>query len=153
VQLSKTTRQDSLSVGWGRIPWPTHYEARALAIRLQISVVFVRKATQSSVPHSWRLFLTIQGQWVILASCTETRTGYGLIGLGSIPYMEDFSLLHNVQTDSGADPASYPMPTGSPSSGVELQGPEADHSPPFNAEVKNVGAKPPVPRISSWHNT
>jgi hypothetical protein len=28
------------------------------------------------------------------------------------PAMQDFSLLHSVQTDSGAHPASYPMHTG-----------------------------------------
>jgi hypothetical protein len=28
---------------------------------------------------------------------------------------------------------------------------EADHSPPSSAEVKNGGAIPPLPDISSWH--
>jgi hypothetical protein len=35
--------------------------------------------------------------------------------------------------------------------GVKRQGREADSSPPSNAEVKNVGAVPPLPRMSSWH--
>jgi hypothetical protein len=30
------------------------------------------------------------------------------------------------------------------------QGREADHSPPSNAEVKNGGAIPPLPNVSSW---
>jgi hypothetical protein len=33
--------------------------------------------------------------------------------------------------------------------GVERQGSEADHSPPFNAEVKNDGAIPPLLYMSS----
>jgi hypothetical protein len=33
-------------------------------------------------------------------------TGYVLDGQGSIPYREDFSLLHSVLTGSGANPAS-----------------------------------------------
>jgi hypothetical protein len=38
--------------------------------------------------------------------------GYGLDGRDSIPGRDKtFSLLHNVQTGSGAQPASYPMGT------------------------------------------
>jgi hypothetical protein len=33
------------------------------------------------------------------------------------------------------------MDTGAASSGIKWQGFEADHSPPFTAEVKNSGAK------------
>jgi hypothetical protein len=40
-------------------------------------------------------------------------TGYVLRGPGSIPGRERFSLLHSVQTDSTAHPASYPVGTGS----------------------------------------
>jgi hypothetical protein len=35
---------------------------------------------------------------------------------------------------------------------VKRPGHEADHSPPSSAEVKNVGAIPPLPHISSWHS-
>jgi hypothetical protein len=35
--------------------------------------------------------------------------------------------------------------------GVKLKGREADHSPPSDAEVKKVGAIPPLPHMSSWH--
>jgi hypothetical protein len=41
----------------------------------------------------------------------------------------NFSLLHLVQNGSGAHPASYPM-------GTRGSFPEADHSPPSSAEVK-----------------
>jgi hypothetical protein len=36
-------------------------------------------------------------------------TGYGLDGPGSIPGASTFSVLHIIQTDSGAHPVSYPM--------------------------------------------
>jgi hypothetical protein len=42
-------------------------------------------------------------------------TGYGLDG-----EVRDLSLLHTVQTVSGAYPASYPMGTGAVSLGVKL---------------------------------
>jgi hypothetical protein len=39
--------------------------------------------------------------------------GYGLAGLGSIPgSVRFFSLLHTIQTSSGAHPAFYPVGTG-----------------------------------------
>jgi hypothetical protein len=38
------------------------------------------------------------------------------------------------------------------STGVKRLGREADHSPPFCAEVKNGGAIPPFPHMSSWHS-
>jgi hypothetical protein len=34
--------------------------------------------------------------------------------------------------------------------GVKWLGCEADHPPPFNAEVENGGAVPPLPHSSSW---
>jgi hypothetical protein len=43
---------------------------------------------------------------------------------------------HRVQNGSGAHPASYPMGTRSSSLGVMRPGREADHSPPYSAEVK-----------------
>jgi hypothetical protein len=35
---------------------------------------------------------------------------------------------------------------------VKRWGREADHSTPSSAEVKNVGAIPPLPHMSSWHS-
>jgi hypothetical protein len=46
-------------------------------------------------------------------------------------------------------PAQWVSGTTSP--GVKRPGREADHSPPFSAEVKNGGAIPPLPHMSSWH--
>jgi hypothetical protein len=46
-----------------------------------------------------------------------------------------FSLLHNIETSSGAHPATYPMVSGVLTSGVKQPGHEADHSPPWGAKV------------------
>jgi hypothetical protein len=35
---------------------------------------------------------------------------------------------------------------------LKRPGREADHSPPSSAEVKNGGAIPPLPYMSSWHS-
>jgi hypothetical protein len=82
--------------------------------------------------------------------------GYGLDDRGSRVRFptgaRNFSLHHRVRNGSGAHPASYPM--GIPvvlSLGVKRSGGEADHSPPFNADVKKMhGAIPPLPNTSSW---
>jgi hypothetical protein len=51
---------------------------------------------------------------------------------------QDFSLLHNVQTGSGAHPASYPMSAGAISARVKRPGLKDDPSPPSSAEVKKM---------------
>jgi hypothetical protein len=77
--------------------------------------------------------------------------GYGLKDRRSIPgRSKNFSLLHSVQTCSGAHPASYPMGTGALSPGVKGPGREAGHSPPSSAKAKSSGAIPPLPNRSSW---
>jgi hypothetical protein len=52
-------------------------------------------------------------------------------------YGQKLSLLHVVQTGSGAHPA-YLMGNGGSFPGVKRPGREADHSPPTSAEVKNT---------------
>jgi hypothetical protein len=42
------------------------------------------------------------------------------------------------------------MGTGALSPGVKLPGREADNPPPSSAVVKNGGAIPPLPYMSSW---
>jgi hypothetical protein len=49
-------------------------------------------------------------------------------------------------------PGSYPMGTGALSPGIKRSGREADHSPPSSSKVKNGGAIPPLPHMSSWHS-
>jgi hypothetical protein len=50
--------------------------------------------------------------WRSQDSSVGIVTGYGLDGPVRFAAVQDFSLLHSVQTDSGAHPASYPMGTG-----------------------------------------
>jgi hypothetical protein len=77
--------------------------------------------------------------------------GYRLEGSSLIPAVQDFSLLHSVETDSGARPASYTMCVmGAFYPGVKRQGLVADHSPPSSVEVKKSVAMPPLPHMPSW---
>jgi hypothetical protein len=55
------------------------------------------------------------------------------------------SLLHSVQTVSGAHPASYSIGTGGLSPGVKRPGREADNSPPSSAESRMVELYLPSP--------
>jgi hypothetical protein len=64
----------------------------------------------------------------------------------------DFSLLHSVQTRSGARSASNPTGIGPVSYVVKRPGSEDDHSSLSSAEVKKVGAVPPLPHTSSLRN-
>jgi hypothetical protein len=86
----------------------------------------------------------------ILDSSVGIATGYRLNGRGSVPgRTKDVSLLHSVQTRSGAHQASYPVSTGALSPEEERPGREVDHSPPSSVEIKNDGAIPPLPHASS----
>jgi hypothetical protein len=85
-----------------------------------------------------------------LDSSVGRSTGYGLDGRGS-RHWQDFSILHKVQTSSGAYPASCQMGTGNHLPGCKAAGCGADHSPPSSAEVKNGGAYLHSPR-SLWHS-
>jgi hypothetical protein len=62
---------------------------------------------------------------------------------------KNLSLLHSVQTGSGAHAASYPTSTGCSSSRLKRLGREAGHSTPSVAEVKSSGAIHPLPYTSS----
>jgi hypothetical protein len=68
-------------------------------------------------------------------------TGYGLDGgIRFSVASKDFSVLHSVQTGSGAYPASYTMGTGGTVLlGIKWPGRDANHSPPSSVEVKNGG--------------
>jgi hypothetical protein len=78
----------------------------------------------------------------------DSSVGIVMAGVRFPAGTRDFSLLHSVQTGSGAHPASYIMGTGGYFP-VKLPWREADHSPRSNAEVNNGGAIPPLPHISS----
>jgi hypothetical protein len=67
------------------------------------------------------------------------RVGGRGVGVPSPGIGENFSLLQNVQTSSGAHRASYPMGTGGSSSReVKWLRNENDCSPPTSAEFKNT---------------
>jgi hypothetical protein len=71
-------------------------------------------------------------------SRTDTVTGYWLNDWGLIPgRSKTFSPIHSVESGSGPHPASYPMETEDYFSGKNWPEREADHSPPYSAEVKN----------------
>jgi hypothetical protein len=76
------------------------------------------------------------------------ETGYGFDGQGLIPAR---TFLHSIQTGSGANLDSCPVGTRGSFPWVKQPEREADHSPPSSAEVKNDGAIPPLPHISSSH--
>jgi hypothetical protein len=59
----------------------------------------------------------------------------------------NFSLLHRVQTGSGAHPAPYPGGTRG-----SFPGCETDHSFPSSAEVKNAWRFTSIPNTSSWRS-
>jgi hypothetical protein len=74
-------------------------------------------------------------------SVVGIATGYGLDdkGIGvRVPLGQEFSLLHVVQTDTGAHPVSCRMGNGALSPGVKRQGSEFDQSSPTGAEVKKM---------------
>jgi hypothetical protein len=77
-------------------------------------------------------------------------------GVRSPTEAEEFSSNLCVQTGSGARPASYTMGTGGSYPGGKARpGPDADHSPPYSAEVKKEGAIPPVAQMrfyGAWRN-
>jgi hypothetical protein len=74
-------------------------------------------------------------------------TGW-MIGVRSPAEAKDFSPSPCVQTGSEVHPASYPMGT---ERGKARPGRDADHSPPSSAEVKLVGAIPPLPLVPPWY--
>jgi hypothetical protein len=62
------------------------------------------------------------------------RAGRSMVRIPS--WAGNFSLHRRVQTVSGVSPASYPVRREDLSLGIMRPGREADHSPPFSAEVK-----------------
>jgi hypothetical protein len=94
------------------------------------------------------VLMPFNGMWRSRDRSVGTATSYGLDNSGYIPGRgKIFSSAH--------DPVrlwSTPTILSNGCRGVELPGREADHSPPSGAEVKNGGAIPLHPLMSSWHN-
>jgi hypothetical protein len=82
--------------------------------------------------------------FVVPSSSVGIATGYVLDGRDSIPERgKDLSL--------GPTQPPIQWVPGAVFLGVKRPDREADHSPPSSAEVKNGGAIPPFPDISSWN--
>jgi hypothetical protein len=80
--------------------------------------------------HSFHTF-SYSGVSPSNAICIATYYGLGF----ESRWGQEFSLLHIVQTGSGAHSASYPTCTKCFPPGLKRQGREADHSPPTSAEL------------------
>jgi hypothetical protein len=78
-----------------------------------------------------------------LESSVGIARGYGLDGRGSVPGRGKISL-----SSTALGQTLLPI-QWVPGEG-KRKGREADHSPPSSAEVKNGGAIPPLPHMSSW---
>jgi hypothetical protein len=98
-----------------------------------------RQKQKPSSPRSWVILnrqwnkirnSIAQSMWWLHYRLDDQKSGVRISGRGKW-----FSLLHNVQTGSGAHPATYTMVTGDT---CKQQGREADHSPPSSTEVKNA---------------
>jgi hypothetical protein len=83
--------------------------------------------------------------------CTNSSVGIAT-GWGSIPGKGNI-LLFTVASIPAQGPTqpSIQWVRGIISPGVKRPGREADYSPPSSAEVKNCGAIPPLPHVSSWN--
>jgi hypothetical protein len=68
------------------------------------------------------------------------------------PAVQDF--LFTTASRPARGPTQHPIlwAPGALSPEVKRPGREADHSPQSSAEVKNGGAIPPLPNMSSWHS-
>jgi hypothetical protein len=74
--------------------------------------------------------------------------GYRLDGPGLILAVQDFSLLHSIQTSSVAHSGSYSDGIRGSFLGVKWQEHEVDNSPPSRADVKNDRAIIPLTHVS-----
>jgi hypothetical protein len=80
--------------------------------------------------------------------CVATLSlGYEMHVESSIADMaRGYTLIHRIQTRSGAQPTPYPMGNEGLLPKIKHLGHNADHSSPSSVEVKNGGAIPPRPK-------
>jgi hypothetical protein len=92
--------------------------------------------------------------WYLLNDSTVgVATGYGLDDRCSNPGIGKIFLFSTAFKPAlgPTQPTIQRIPEAL-SPGIMWPGREADHPPPSSAEVKNGGAIPPVPHMSSWHS-
>jgi hypothetical protein len=97
--------------------------------------------------------LSEMGYFILFVYCFSNRYRDGLragrLGFDS-RQGKDIFLFRSVQIGSGAHLAEYLMGSGDSFLGDNLQGREADYSPPSGAEIKNGRVISPVSHTSSW---
>jgi hypothetical protein len=113
-------------------------------------------AAHKSPPRAWRdADVTELFGWVEASFRKDLSQGFGLERAGrqrnrcNSVHSQRLFFLHSVHSGSSAHPASYPVGTGNIFPGLQRQEHEADHSPPSSAEIKNRGAIPQFPHMSS----
>jgi hypothetical protein len=141
--------QDLLNANnwWLRIQWTddTNKVSENLKFHSLLNYLAVRKASLNQ-PAAVFMFLSR------MPISTNQPRYTGSTAWVRVPAVQDFNLLHSVQTDSGTHPVSYPVGTGGSSPGVKWQRHEANISHPCSDEVKKYGDIPPLPHMSSWHS-
>jgi hypothetical protein len=119
-----------------------HTSLALMCINCRYTSVTVNVSELKTNRRSQILFFLHVVKCRIRDSSVSIATRYGLDGQGRLPARaQNFSLLHSVQTNSGARPVSYPE--------SKAAGREADHSHPSNSDVKNDGDISPLPHRSS----
>jgi hypothetical protein len=123
----------------GNIKWETSL--------FQITAVFPTALSQSNI--SFRSYNTPVFVFNVGTSSRATNQSVSLLIFMPwefclfICYMVNILKIHLLDGDS-----SHSMDT----SGIKRPGPEADHSSPSSAEVKNGGAIPPFSHMSAWRS-
>jgi hypothetical protein len=102
----------------------------------------------------WGKTLPLPGiePWSSRDSSVGIALGYDLESCSSLPGRGKIFYFHSFQTGFGSHQSLIQWVRGAISPGVKRPRREVDYSPPSNAEVKNGGAIPPLPRMSSWHS-
>jgi hypothetical protein len=114
--------------------------------------LFIVPAVRTSYPTQNKYFkFTLSVRGVRIAqSVLQQATGWK--ARVRFPAVQDVSLLHRLQRDSEAHPASYPMSTRGIFLRGKRSGREADRSLSSSAEVKKSGAVPLLLQLSLCHS-
>jgi hypothetical protein len=148
--MTRSKRQDRISHRHSTLS-NTHVDVSVCYIHLNLHQVLHKNASTIKIVARKRI-LKLLKRGIYLNNSYIYMTHYGLHGPSRFPALQNFTLLHSVQTESGAHPASYPIAIDVLSSGVKRPGREADHSPPLTTKGKNGGDITPLLHTSSWHS-
>jgi hypothetical protein len=88
---------------------------------------------------------------VELSRSTMTRGDQEIAVRFLTGWAKDIPILNNIQTGPGAHKASYSVVIDGFPPLVQRPKNEADHSPPFSAEVKDEWRSPPPVNMPSWN--